>query len=337
MSKDEARQIIAQGYGFQDWTKLAEFTVKAAQANSPVALFEFAVDAIVSGDMEKLASLLDNHPWLIHARSLRKHQATPLHYIGANGVEGYRQRTPSNVLQAAKMLLEAGAEVNALAYIYGKDTTLDMVATSIFPAQAGVQIELLELLLDAGADLDVEGSTVNACLANGRPQAAVFLAERGAKLDLEGAAGVGRLDRVANFFNSDGSLKDGATKAKVEAGFMWACEYGHTDVVEYLLNHRVDADIQVHGMTGLHWAVIGGRLDTMKLLIRHNAPLEARNGYGGTVLGQAVWASANSGPVGRWPNTDTDWVEIIKELIAAGANLDASPSLRERVEQLLRR
>jgi ankyrin repeat protein len=336
MSKDEARQIIARGYGFHNWSKLAEFTVTVTQENSPVATFESAVDAIVSGDTAQLESLLRNQPWLIHERSKRKHQSTLLHYVGANGFEGYRQRTPSNIIHVAKMLLDAGADVNALAFIYGKDTTLDMVATSVFPALAGVQIELLELLLEAGAVIDAEGSTVNACLANGRPQAALFLAERGAKLDLEGAAGVGRLDLVASFFTGDGGLKDSATREQLESGFMWSCEYGHTDVVEFLLNQGVDVGTQVRGMTGLHWAVIGGRLDTIKLLIRRNAPLEAKNSFGGTIIGQTLWASANSGPVGLWPNTDTDWKAIAKELIAAGANLDASPGLRERVEQLLR-
>jgi ankyrin repeat protein len=303
--------------------------------NTPVALFESAVNAIVSGDTAQLQSLLRNHPGLIHKRSQFKHQATLLHYIGANGVEDDRQRTPSNILQVARMLLEAGADVNAFAFIYGKDTTLDMVATSIFPAQAGVQIELLELLLEAGAVIDASGSTVNACLANGRPHAAVFLAERGAKLDLEGAAGVGRIDLAASFFDRDGGLLNGETIAQLESGLMWACEYGHTDVVNFLLDHQVNVNTEVRGMTGLHWAVIGGRLNTIKLLISRGASLEIKNSFGGTVLGTAVWAFANSGPVGRWPDTDTDWVAIIKELIAAGANLDATPSLRERVVQLL--
>jgi hypothetical protein len=119
------------------------------------------------------------------------------------------------------------------------------------------------VLLAHGARIDARGAgnghaLVNGCLANGRPEAAEYLAGRGAPLDLEGAAGVGRLDLVKSFFNPDGTLKPPATIAQLKDGFTWACEYGRTDVVEYLLDHGVDASEVLprpHKQTGLHWAV----------------------------------------------------------------------------------
>ena len=36
-------------------------------------------------------------------------------------------------------------------------------------------------------------------------------------------------------------------------------------------------------MTGLHLAAHEGHLETVKILLAHNAPTEARNVYGGTV------------------------------------------------------
>ncbi len=106
---------------------------------------------------------------------------------------------------------------------------------------------LMALLLARGARLDAPGGgtgrgPVYSCLANGRPEAAGYLAARGAPLDLEGAAGIGRLDLVAPYFNSDGTLKTSATATQMIDGFTWACEYGRTDVVAFLLEHGVDAE-----------------------------------------------------------------------------------------------
>src|SRR5580658_9299722 len=102
---------------------------------------------------------------------------------------------------------------------------------------------LLEILLDYGAGVDgvpAARSPLIAALHNGRGQAAAFLARRGARLNLEGAAGVGRLDVVKTYFDGDGSLKSNATRAEMELGFMWACEYGRNSVVECLLENGAD-------------------------------------------------------------------------------------------------
>lgn len=128
-------------------------------------------------------------------------------YVAANGVENYRQKTPKNIVEIT--LLDAGAEVDAAADMYGGNaTTLGLAATSVHPLKAGVQNALIDVLLDHGADVDrLSGagrnvSIVNGCLANGRGEAAEYLASRGARLDLESASGVGRLDIVKRFFNA---------------------------------------------------------------------------------------------------------------------------------------
>src|SRR5712691_9047458 len=121
-------------------------------ASAPASRFEAAVDAIVGGDLALLARLLGEDPGLVRARSTRPHRATLLHYVAANGVEDERQRTPRNAVEVTRMLLEAGAEVDAEADVYGGGArTLGLVATSIHPAHAGVLVPLIELLLEAGA------------------------------------------------------------------------------------------------------------------------------------------------------------------------------------------
>ena len=198
-----AQFVIARAHGFESWPKLAKHLESVAHTNSPLNHFEQAVDAIVTGNLNALENLLRGHSDLARARSSRRHQATLLHYVSANGIEGYRQKTPANIVPIAELLLKVGADVNTVADLYGGSTTLALVATSLHPERAGVQTALLQVLLDHGATIDAPNSRttlVTACLANGRLPAAEFLALRGAKLDLEAAAGLGDLEKVKALF-----------------------------------------------------------------------------------------------------------------------------------------
>ena len=318
----DARSIIVREHHFESWAGFAQHQEALSRKDSPIAQFEAGVDCVITGDVAVLERVLRENPDLIRARSARKHRATLLHYLGANGVEGFRQRTPGNAVEIAGLLLNAGAEVDAWAEMYGGSTTLGLVATSIHPLLAGVQDALMETLIRAGAAIDGPGlGIVNACLANGRAQAAEFLAGRGAQLDLEGAAGVGRLDLVISFFNEDGSLKRNATKAQMKDGFAWACEYGGTSVVEFLLRRGIEVDARVknHGQTGLHWAALGAHIDTVALLLDWNAPVDAKDEtWGSTPLG---WALHGWGD--RQPGVEPGrYYEVVALLVAAGAWVD---------------
>jgi hypothetical protein len=332
----DAQSVVARWYGFESWPKLVEFVEAVTREGSSVSQFESAVEAIISGDVATLQSLLRDNPELIQARSTREHGATLLLYVGTNHVEGYRQKSPRNAVEVAKILLKAGAEVDAVAQTGGYGTTLGQVATSVHTARAGVQIALMETLLDHGAA--IEGAPggyepLTAALANGRPEAAEFLAKRGARLDIEGAAGLGLLDLVKSFFNEDGSLKANATKEQMESALIHACLYGRTSVAEYLLEKGVDPAAGANvGQTGLHYAAHGGHLSTVKMLLKRKAPLEVLNVYGGTVLGQATWSVMNGDP-------SVDYVPIIETLLDAGAKVEAAdyPTGNDRVDDVLRR
>jgi ankyrin repeat protein len=317
-----AQFIIARVHGFDSWPHLAEHLAAIVRANTAVNHFELAADAIVSGDIVTLERLLGENPSLIRTHSTRCHRATLLHYISANGIEGYRQKTPSNIVPIAELLLQSGADVNASADIYGGSTTLDLVATSLHPERAGVQDALMQLLLDHGAKVDLPGQPaggiLSACVANGHFQAAEFLARHGAELNLEAAAGLGHLDVVKSFFEENGDLKPGATKMQMERALLWSCEYGQNAVAEFLLEHGVPLETQADtGQTTLHWAVIGGHLDTIKLLLARGAPLEAKNSYGATALGQALWSVLHAD--GR-----IDYLPVVETLLKAGAKIEAA-------------
>src|SRR5213078_4529117 len=106
--------------------------------------------------------------------------------------------------------------------------------TSVHPRDAGLQIPLLELLLARGASIEHKpGEAVRGCIANGCPDAAEFLAARVAKPEITGAALLGQLDVVK-------SLMHDATREQIDTAFLYACEFGRDEVVEFLLDSGVD-------------------------------------------------------------------------------------------------
>ena len=324
LSLADAQWVIAREHVFESWPKFVKHIQELVQANSPVSKFELAVDAIVTGDVTALKRLLRENPELVRARSTREHEAPLIHYVAANGVEDFRQKTPNNIVEITRVLLDAGAEVDATSQAYGKAATaLGLAATSYHPAKAGVQLELLEVLLKAGACVDGAAGGWNplvAALHNGRGDAAVYLAERGARLDLEGAAGTGRVDVVGRYVNEDGTLREGATREQLDFGFIWACEYGHTNVVKFLLDRRFKPDWKfMHGETGLHWAAYGGHLEIVELLLKTDAPLNAKDRtHGGTPLSWAVYGWGNPAP--EFENAQ--YYDVVERLIQAGAIVD---------------
>ena len=321
----DAQFFVARGHGFASWPKFARHLEGLRRAHSPVSHFEAAVDAIVDGDLTTLEKLLGENPEMVRARSTREHRSTLLHYVSANGVEDFRQKTPKNIVEITRLLLKAGADPNAESDAYGgRSTTLGLAATSWHPENAGLQLPLMEVLIDHGAMIDGPdgGSAVNGCLHNGRGKAAEFFASHGARLDLEGAAGVGRLDVVKSSFSDDGRLKPPATEQQMKDGFAWACEFGRTSVVNFMLQigTNIDERLKHDGQTGLHWAALGGHADTVRLLLQRGAPVDARDeNYGGTPLGWALygWGSGTEGQAKH-----DGYYEAVALLVQAGATLN---------------
>jgi hypothetical protein len=329
----KAQLALAREYGFASWPKFAKHIEGIARGHSPISAFEAAADAIVGGDLAILEKLLRENPTLVRARSTREHRSTLLHYVSANGVEDFRQKTTQNIVEITKLLLKAGSDVNAESDAYGgRSTTLGLTATSYHPEAAGVQLALLDLLIEQGARIDGPdgGSAVNGCLHNGRGKAAEFLAARGARLDLEGAAGVGRLDVVQSFFNDDGSLKPSATQKQLKAGFAWACEFGRTSVVDFLLQRGMEVGARLNqegGETGLHWAAYAGHAEIVRLLLERAAPVDVKDKrHGGTPLDWALHGWGNSADTAD----RRGYYEVVGLLARAGARLD--PAWHEEVK-----
>ncbi len=316
----DAQLTIARWYSFQSWPALAEYVGAVTRDDSPVFQFESAVEAVINGDAAKLESLLRENPELVRARSTRitkfdppVHRATLLHYVAANGVEGYRQKTPKNAVEIATILLKAGAKVDALADMYGGQyATMSMLVSSGHPAKAGAQVALIDTLVDFGAAVEARGSAkwgspLMTALAFGYLSAAEALSRRGARVDnIAAAAGLGRLAEARQLLATAGT--DSRHRA-----LALAAQHGHVDVVRLLLDagedpNRYNPDgFQSHA-TPLHHAVSAGHDAVVRLLVERGARLDIKDTiYQGTPLGWARYTGqreiesylrGRSGPLG---------------------------------------
>ena len=301
IDRDDARLALARWYEFQDWQRLEEY-VASVQQPGPIARFERAVEAVIDGDIATLKKLLAEDPELVRARSTRvnnfdppRHRSTLLHYLAANGVEGYRQRSPKNAAEVAKVLLEAGADPNALSWAYGGQcTTMALLVSSTPPANAGVQVPLVETLIDYGASTAPEGegdwtSPIETALVFGKHDAARALVRRGAPIQsLAAAAGLGRGDDVTRMLPS-------SSEEDRHRALALAAQNGHPDVVRMLLDAGEDPNRfnppGTHSHTPpIHQAIAAGHLDVVKLLVDRGARLDIKDTiHHGTPLGWAKY------------------------------------------------
>lgn len=321
-----ARQIVKHKHYFETWQQYEAFRERLL-TDETTSHFEEAADAIAAGRQDILDELLTANPALVHTRSLRSHQATLLNYTGANGVEEWRQKTPQNIAAITQLLLDAGAEVDAWGRMYGGTSTLGLAATSAHPVLAGVQQELMEVLISYGADPNhavapnyTDGLLILACIHNGRYEPVHYLAKHGATVDFEGACALGDLEKVHTLFTE-------ASPSKQAIGLTWACQYGHAQVVEFLLGKGLPVNTAAHGTTPLLAAAFGGQLALVKSLLALGADIEAVNNYGGSALGQTLWCLYNH----RKPAHPA----LMELFISLGAKIDPGwvPYIEEQSER----
>lgn len=297
----DAQLALARWYDFRDWAALAEYVEAVTREDAPAYRFESAVEAVVHGAVPELERLLHEHPELVRARSTRVthfdppvHGATLLHYVAANGVEAHRQKTPPNAVEVAKLLLQNGAEVDALADMYGGQcTTMSMLVSSAHPAKAGLQVALVEALLDFGASVEAQGagpwrSPLMTALAFGYRDAAEALVRRGARVDnIAAAAGLGRMAEVHRLLPAS----DAESRRRALA---LSAQHGRADVVRMLLDageepSRYNPEGNHAHSTPLHQAVWAGHDSVVRLLVERGARLDMRDTiYHGTPLDWAI-------------------------------------------------
>jgi len=270
--------------------------------------FARAIRAIIRGDAPALRAELAAAPDLVHARSGSIHRATLLHYVAANGIEDALQCPVPNADEIARILLAAGAEVDATCDAYeGRcPTTLALLVSSDHPARAGVSARLVHVLCDAGAAVDgLAGDRLplSSALLFGRVECVDALIARGARTDnLVFAAAGGQLAWVRRWLDRDPTLVEAACPTfpleadrtvRAEQALVFASLCGRLDVVRLLLDRGTHIDATPPGShwtaTALHTAAGQGHRAVVELLLARGADPSIKDArYQSTPLGWAT-------------------------------------------------
>jgi len=272
--------------------------------------FHPAIVAIKLDDLERLLALIRQDSTLATSRSSRSHP-TLLQCLVLSG------KNLVNKLEMAKLLIQAGAELNGPLSACGSCDN----------------VEVAELLLDSGAGINGTGgwSPLEEALYWHSRRVMDLLVQRGASVhNLRIAAGLGRTDLIEGFFNRDGSLKPQAgtinwpwgdlhviensnfdeegrrqlaakfnswaidRQGIVNNAFVYACMHGHIDAAKLLLDKGAQVNTIPGGFdysgTGLHYAAINGHRAMIEFLIERGADTNVKDEkVGGTPAGWAEY------------------------------------------------
>jgi ankyrin repeat protein len=273
--------------------------------------FHPAVAAIRSGDLKGLKELISKDPSLATSRSAKSHP-TLLQCLALDAVD------LPNKVEMAKVLIEAGAEING-----------PLVAA----ASIG-NVEIAAVLLDRGAAINGTGSwsPLEEALYWKNQGVIDLLIERGASVNnLRIASALGRIDLIESFFRSDGSLKpeagkidwpfgdfeksnlSGATKAELQAkvagwsndqedivnnAFVFACMHNQINAAGLLLEKGAQVNAIPPGFdysgSGLHYAALNDHRALVEFLIEQGADVSLKDTKVGST--PAGWANYGGHP-----------------------------------------
>lgn len=349
VSVSDSQLVIAREYGFASWAKLkhhVEFADRIAKFE-PHPLFDEALAALDSGDAAALRQLLAGNPSLVHARTNLEppfgyfSAATLLHHVAGN--PGRDHPLPDNVVAIARILLEAGADVDVRTIGPNGGTTMGLLLTSHQASRRGFSGPLIDVLLEHGARLELDSPGVlDGSLTNHAPAAAEKMIELGAEPDLLNAAALGRMDLLRGFFDGTGRLlhrprRQGRSMSERDAiglALLFAYVNRKPEAVDFLLDRDGNwSMIGVNNGTALHRAAWDGDIAMIARLIERGADISNReNPFCSTPLS---WAQHNR------QHETVDWFRThcaidIHDAVCLGfrehveARLDEDPSCIDR-------
>ena len=276
LTDHDARALVAMDRGYARWEKYESFLHLDPNVRD-------IIGAIKKGDLEEVEKILAEDP-----------AAAEPHWVGAYNAAPFARNRGAN---------NSGFEPGPEAKISNDSVPQFIVSESLFNGanKKGNEYELTKALLGAGADPMIAGHLpmtgacsyndlgsvrallesgaeidgpgghgINLCYALffGFTELSEYLAAQGAKLDLRFAAGLGRLDRVRDYFAADGQLQPGAgdladpyrtdtdqphnaprtRELILQQALMFACLHGRLKVAAYLIGQGADPSAMVTGL-----------------------------------------------------------------------------------------
>ncbi|HEY9226487.1 MAG TPA: ankyrin repeat domain-containing protein, partial [Gemmatimonadaceae bacterium] len=225
--------------------------------------------------------------------------ATLLHFVAWNPSRSVH--VPPNIVDIARLLLDRGADVNAVTLAFSNANTMGLVVTSRMASEANASGPLIELLRERGSPLDLDTSDLYVPLANHAPRAGEKMIQLGAKPDVCVAAALGRMDLLEGFFSPDGRLQElprrnGELLSERDAiglALLFAYVNKRREAVDFLLEK--DGNWNMTGVNNggvLHRAAFDGDLEMVKRLVAKGADMSNRdNPFNSTPVS---WASHNA-------------------------------------------
>jgi hypothetical protein len=190
--------------------------------------------AVRGGDRDLVKRLLGENPDLARARFERRGgTSTALHFV--TDWPGYFPNGPDMV----HLLIDAGADPNALTTGGGSETPGPGSETPLHYAASSDDVDVAAALIDRGADLETPEGSIGTPLDNAVGYAcwhvARLLVIRGARVEkVWHAAALGMLDRL------DDLLVPETDPELISQGFWHACAAGQRRAAERLLNAGAD-------------------------------------------------------------------------------------------------
>jgi len=244
------------------------------------AKFYSAIEAIKTGNLERLRELVRQDSTLATSRSSTSHP-TLLQCLVLSA------RDVPNQIEMARVLIEAGADLDGPLGACGSCDN----------------VEAARLLLDSGAAVNGRGgsggwSPLEEALYWNSRRVVQLLLDRGASIhNLRIASGLGRTDLIEAFFNDDGSLKPNAGRLNWPWGDLRVIENSNFDTAgKRYLSGKFSSwtnDRQSLINNAFVYACMHGQLDAASLLLEKGAQINAIPGgfdYSGTGLHYAAYS-----------------------------------------------
>ena len=278
LSLSDAQLTIAREHGFPSWPRLKRHIEKPTLADRldlphheriEDVPFRRAVDLLDAGDVAGLRQHLGQHRNLVHEHVLFEggnyfQNPTLLEFVAENPVR--HGKLPQQIVEVAKVILDAGAEQSAL------NETLGLVSSGMVARQFRVQVPLIALLCAHGAD---PNGALHGAVLHGEFEAVNALLACGGRVDLPIAAALGRTEEA-------GRLLPNADSKQRHLAVTLAAMFGHVEIVTMLLDTGEDPDrynpIGAHAhSTPLHQAALAGHAGLVRLLVERGARLDIKD------------------------------------------------------------